>query len=86
MKNKEKFPYYNTNITKQTLNEMFDEIFRNSKRVTKERDFTMWSGCKTQGMVKLSSKDNFLSLCEDPDCQTCNSIKKAFKQELHGGV
>tara|TARA_R110000868_G_scaffold14426_3_gene67141 strand:- start:8249 stop:8482 length:234 start_codon:yes stop_codon:yes gene_type:complete len=72
------------NITSKTINEVFDEIFKNSK--PKEREFTLTAVCKTRGLVKMSSKDNFLSVCENPECPTCNSIKRAFKQEVNGGV
>jgi hypothetical protein len=49
----------------------------------KTRDFTMWAGCKTQGMIKLSSKALSLPLCNDSTCPTCSSIHKALIEEAN---
>jgi hypothetical protein len=66
-------------ITLKLIEEVLDEVFTKAK--PKTRDFTMWAGCKTQGMIKISSKDLSLPLCDDPTCPTCSMMHKALIEE-----
>lgn len=67
-------------VTKELINEVFDDIFKNTKP-KQNRAFVMWANCKTQGMIKLSSKDLTLPICNEPTCPTCSSMHRALKEE-----
>ena len=66
-------------ITQEFISKVFDEILKNAK--PKERKFTMWTNCKTQGMIEFSSKDLTLPICNDTTCPTCSSMHRALKEE-----
>ena len=40
------------------------------------------SGCKTNGIIDLSSNILFPKLCDDPKCSTCVNFNKAMKEGI----
>ena len=75
---KEKTP----KLTKKLIEEAFDEFFKRAKP-SQERKIVMWTGCKTQGMIRLSSEDLSLPICNDSTCPTCSLISEALKEEVN---
>jgi hypothetical protein len=68
-------------ITKEYIDKIFDEIFEKAKREPR-RHFTMYTGCKTQGYIKISTKDLSLPICSDPTCPGCSQMHKAMREEV----
>ena len=68
-------------VTQKTINEVFDEVFKNAK--PKQREFKGWRGCINRGTIDLMELS-----CGDPNCSPCvswtNAISNALKKEVYG--
>tara|TARA_R110000782_G_scaffold113397_10_gene203423 strand:+ start:1006 stop:1284 length:279 start_codon:yes stop_codon:yes gene_type:complete len=41
-----------------------------------EREFIVYSGCRTYGMIQLGKQ-----CCSDPECDTCTNFHEALQEE-----
>ena len=64
----------------QITKELIESVLNDITPKKKEREFTMYAGCRTRGYIKWSSSN--IDLCSDINCPTCNMMRKALKDEL----